>query len=980
MVSFAVLGPLVASDARGPVALHGPRHRAVLARLLVARGQVVSVDALVDSLWREPGAGAVGALQTFVGALRRSLEPGRAPRTPASLLVTEAPGYALRAEPDQVDAWRFEALLRRNPSVAQLDEALGWWRGEPYAEFADEPWARAEIARLAELRSLALERRASGLLELGRAAEAVPDLDSHVDAHPLREEAWRLFVLALYRAGRQGDALAALRRARAVLAADLGVDPGPGLRQLEQDVLTQAPRLIPSETAPRERLVGRERELAELAEAAGRTRLVLVSGEAGAGKTALVREFAARLGRTTAWGPNPDASGVPPAWPWTRILNALGEPVPAREQTGDPAVSRFRWHHAVAARLAEVAVRGRLLLVLDDLQWAGEETLALLAAVIAEPAPVLVVATYRTTEVSAELSAALGRLARADPVRLYLGGLSVAAVAELVGDGPAEVIHRRTAGNPFFVRELARVLDAEGDLPDGIRDVVRHRLDSLPEDGRAVLRRAAVVGAEIDPGLLDDAWEELEIAVRTGFLVSTGPRQFRFAHSLVRDAVYEDIPLAQRAQLHAAVAEALARRRPSEVSLLAHHFLRAGDDRGVGYARAAAERAERDFAPHEAVRWWQAALAHGPRTVELLMGLARTSAITGSLEAARRYRAEALDLAGADLALTTRVLTAFDVPGIWTDNDDPALARRIADAADRVLATELEPPVRARLLATVALELRSAGGPRARAAAVEAEQLARSVDDPALLALALNALWTQSCTRAGLAPARARIGTELVALAGRHRLVTFEVLGHLILVQAHSALADFTAAEAHASAADRLGEEYDIPLVAVFTEWYRAVRLAVTGPLAAAAAAYRAAAARLTGTGMSGLDRGILPLAQHCLYLQHGRVSTVDVSGWRTEQPDLLLELRACLAVPGARTTAERRRLYATLTPAAAELAGAGSGLVTLGPVAHYLGDLAAALDLPAAAHYRQAAEVARRAGAPHWVAAAEEAARNSAA
>ncbi|WP_275294417.1 BTAD domain-containing putative transcriptional regulator [Amycolatopsis sp. La24] len=961
-ISFSVLGPLTACDARGPVALPGPRHRAVLARLLVARGQVVSTDALVDALWTEPRAGAVGAVQTFVAALRRSLEPDRPPRTPAKLLVTAGPGYALRAEPEQVDAWRFEALLRGTPSVAQLDEALGWWRGEPYAEFADEPWARAERARLDELRLLALERRAAGLLDLGRAAEAVPDLESLVDAHPLREEAWRLLALALYRAGRQGDALAALRRARAGLAAELGVDPGPALRQVEQDILAQAPQLAPA--APG-RLAGRDPELARLAEVAAevadrkRFRLVLVSGEAGAGKTALVEEFAARLGWTTAWGLNPDGAGVPPAWPWTRILAALGEPVPPRATGGDPAVARFEWHQAMAARISEVARRGPLLLVLDDLQWAGEETLALLTSMTA--APVLLVATYRTTEVSAELTAALGRLARADPVRLYLGGLSVEAVAELVGPESAAVIHRRSGGNPFFVKELARALDAEGDLPDGVRDVVRNRIAALPDHVRAVLGKAAVIGADVDLGLLGDVLDELETAVQAGFLVESGPRAFRFAHALVRDAVYDDLSLARRAQLHREVGEALASRRPSAISLLAHHFLLAGDDRGTAYAQAAAERAERDFAPHEALRLWQATLAQGPRTVELLMGLARTSAFTGSLAAARRYRAEALDLASDDSALTIRVLTAFDVPGIWTENDDPVLARRIADAAERVHATD--PLVRARLLATIALELRNEGGQRAHDAAVEAEKLARSAEDPALLALALNARWTQTFTRAGLAPERARIGEELVELAARHRLVTFEVLGHLVLMQARSALADFAAADTHATAADRLGEQYDLPLVSVFTDWYRALRLAVTGPVAAAEAAYRSAAARLSGSGMSGVDRGLLPLARHCLYVQHGLESTVDFT-LPPDRPDLFLELRACLTV----STGDARELYARLAPAENELAGAGSGVVTLGPVAYYLGELAVRLGLPPGEHYRKAAEVARRAGAAHWV------------
>src|SRR5690349_10948174 len=202
VITFRVLGPLTADDERGPVDLKGPRHRAVLARLLVARGRVVPVDTLVADLWEDPPDGAVGALQTFVGALRKALEPDRPPRTPARLLVTAGPGYALRAE--DVDAWRFEAAVTGTPE--QIDEALTWWRGPAYAEFADQPWARGEIARLDELRLLAVERRAAALLDVGRAAEAVPDLEAHTGAHPWREEGWRLLALARYRSGRQGDA------------------------------------------------------------------------------------------------------------------------------------------------------------------------------------------------------------------------------------------------------------------------------------------------------------------------------------------------------------------------------------------------------------------------------------------------------------------------------------------------------------------------------------------------------------------------------------------------------------------------------------------------------------------------------------------------------------------------------------------------------------------------------------------------------
>ncbi|MFD0445781.1 BTAD domain-containing putative transcriptional regulator [Streptomyces indonesiensis] len=256
-VGFGVLGPVVAWDADTDgraIALKGPRHRAVLARLIVARRRVVPVSRLIEDLWAEPPPGAVGAVRTFVAALRRALEPQRPPRTPARLLVTEGPGYALRADPDAVDAWRFEqdvsaaATLPPDGALPRLEEALSRWRGPAYAEFADEGWARGERSRLAELRLHAVERQAEARLALGRAAEAVPDLEAHLAEHPWREGAWRALALALYRTGRQGDALAVLRRARTLLVEQLGVDPGPELRRLETDILGQAPHLDPTAT------------------------------------------------------------------------------------------------------------------------------------------------------------------------------------------------------------------------------------------------------------------------------------------------------------------------------------------------------------------------------------------------------------------------------------------------------------------------------------------------------------------------------------------------------------------------------------------------------------------------------------------------------------------------------------------------------------------------------------------------------------
>ncbi|MEU9152699.1 BTAD domain-containing putative transcriptional regulator [Streptomyces sp. NPDC048417] len=642
-VDFGVLGTVTAERAGGPLGLKGPRHRAVLARLIVARRRVVPVGRLVADLWDEPPPTAVGSLRTFVNDLRRALEPDRPPRAPARLLVTDGPGYALRAEAEAVDAWRFETAVEtavpEEPARAarRLREALELWRGPAYAEFADEEWCGGERARLAELRLRAVEQRAEALLAAGRAGEAVPDLDAHLTGHPWREEGWRLLALALYRTGRQGDALAVLRRARATLADQLGLDPGPALRRLEAGILAQ-----------------------------------------------------------------------------------------------DPA--------------------------LDE-----------------EPA----------------------------------------AAAARVWSRAAEAYDRTVAAG------------------------ARARLEST-------------------------------------------------------------------------------------------------------------------------------------------VGLLRTLAVTGSggLAAAREHRLAAITAAeeSGDPELTARVIGAYDVPAIWTRSDDPADARRVVEAAERALArlpaTPAQDTARCRLLATVALESRGTRSARAAEAAAEAERLARRLDDPALLAFALNGVFMQSCTRTGLAPRRDALGTELIALATRHGLVTYEVLGHLIRVQARAGLADLTTADAHAEAADRLADRHELPLARVFTDGYRALRLAVTGHPERAEAAYRAVDRLLDGPGMPGVRAGLLPLALLCLRLAgrprpYGIRAALDpAADWGPYLPwirpglalaaddeqtarealrglpeppaDLVQEALWCVVAAVALELGDRpalRRCRHRLCPAAGQLAGAGSGLVTAGPV-----------------------------------------------
>ncbi|RDI24698.1 BTAD domain-containing putative transcriptional regulator [Lentzea flaviverrucosa] len=938
MVTFGVLGPLTAGSAR----LGGPKQRAVLARLLVARRRVVPVRTLVDDLWEDPPDGAVGTVQTFVGALRKALEPDRPPRTPSTLLVTEGAGYALLAS--DVDAWRFEEVLGGDLSV--LDGALALWRGPAYAEFADFHWARAEIDRLEELRLVAVERRAAAALALGRSAEVVADLRAHLAGHPWREKAWSLLALALYREGRQGDALGAVREARQALVENLGVDPGEELRSLESDILAQSPRLLPSSEPS---LVGRAAELALLDTAvpAAGLGLALVTGEAGVGKTALATAFTELLagrGWRTVWARCQE--DAPVAWPWQQVVEALGEELVAAE--------RFQLRLSIVSTVESAAP---VLVVLDDLHQADEETLAVLAAFTGRvlSGRVLIVATSRSAVPSEAL-------ARAEPVRVQLGGLDEEAVAALVGPRDARAIHHRTGGNPFYVKELRRLVASGGDLgsvPAGVRDVLRHRLAGLPPEARTVLHQASVLGRDVEVDLLDalaghDVLDALDLAIEAGFVVEVAPGRARFTHQLVRDTLYEDVSLTRRARWHAVVAEAMP---PGDVQLLAHHHALAGT-RSPEAVSALAEAAAGNRSPREAVRLWRAALAAaGSERLDLLTGLVRALAVSGDLEGAREHRSAALRLAeGPDEV--AEVIGSFDVPGIWTTNDDPAHSAELVAAAERVLPAFPGPTAtRARLLATIAMEDRGTGTRLGEAR--EAEATAHALGDPELLAFALNARFMHTFHRTGLAPDRAAIGRELLEVASG-RLVTHEVLGHLVLVQACSALADFAAADEHAAAADELAQRHDLPLVGLFTDWYAALKLAAAGRKAEADSAYRAAAGRVRGTGIWGMERGLLPLA---LLSLHGP-STVDLADdWGPHldwvrplalphdealkaaralpdgPADLLTEVRACLLAMAAtrlRDDELAERAHALLLPAKDEFV-AGTGLFTFGPVADYL-------------------------------------------
>lgn len=846
VLQIRALGPLEAATKGTAVPLGAPRQRAVLARLLVARGAVVSVDRLAEDLWHgTPPAKALVSLHAYVSNLRRLLEPERPPRAPARLLVTSAPGYALRLPGEAVDAWHFEArleLARKAPAPQArelLAGALACWRGPAFQEHADEDWAAPEVARLTELLADARELAAAADLRTGSPAGAARAAAELVAAQPLREEGWRLLALAQWACGRQADALTTLRRAGSVMREELGCDPSPVLRGVERAILEQrldvlraataaapgtavpssvsraaavnsaraggapAPAQAPTLGADAGRLfLGREEELrtAEAAAHAARAGggLMLVTGEAGAGKSAFLGRLADRLagdGWTVVVGRCPAYEGAPPAWAWVEALGALDrragpaapaelavllhEPTTAPVATRDEATAgRFRMHRAFAAWLSAAAAERPLAVLLEDLHRADAETLALLeAAGAVAGVPLLTVACYRPSEAGDRLAKTLAQLAPRPPHRIALGGLPADAVATVVTTvcgtavAPATLaaITARTGGNPFYVWESARLLDSEGELvalsevPQGVRDVLRRRLALLPDAALAAMRLVSVMGAEADAALLveaADADEEtvlagLDAALAADLLTEPGPGRVGFVHALVRDTVYTDLTGVRRARLHDRVAAVLRRHRPDDLAALAHHFARSGRAANaplaVDYALRAAELAERRYAHDVAVGLLAQAIdvhtaaaadpyAAPDATVGLLVRLLGAQIRAGATDAARHTRSRAVELAVRARRddLVAVVYGAWTEPSPWRSRLEGLFDRTALARLERLAADRsLNEETRARVLQVLADAVAGEDATRARAAADAQLALARTSGEPKLLASAL---------------------------------------------------------------------------------------------------------------------------------------------------------------------------------------------------------------------------------------------------
>ncbi len=399
VLRVGVLGPVMAWNGATELPAGQPRQQAVLGILAMRANRVISRGELVDAVWgQDPPPSAEGGVYTYVAGLRRIFEPDRSLRGPGRVLVSTGAGYVLHLVPGQPDAVAFEQhlnrarQLRKNGdlvgTVDELDEALRLWRGVVAFAGVPGPFAETERTRLGELRSAAKEERADALLTLGRHEEVLADLTVMVADHPLRERMRGLLMLALYRSGRQAEALRVFAEGRRVLAEELGIDPGAELTRIHQQVLTMDPGLdLASPDRADDRQVpvpaqlpsdapgfsGRHDELGQLHDIAARhgvVPIVVISGTAGVGKTALAIRFGRQVARRfpdgqlylNLHGFDPALAPLDPGQALRFVLDALG--VPPQRIPGDM--------EGRAALFRSMANGKRMLVVLDNAVSAGQ--------------------------------------------------------------------------------------------------------------------------------------------------------------------------------------------------------------------------------------------------------------------------------------------------------------------------------------------------------------------------------------------------------------------------------------------------------------------------------------------------------------------------------------------------------------------------------------------------------------------------------
>ena len=706
---------------------------------MVAHPSGCERTALADALWPN-GAPATGAsaLRVHLSTLRRALAP-------AGVQLVRGPAGdrldGLRSDLDVFDALVADARSLRSPEseIAQLRaaatrvaDALALWRGRPFGPFGDDPTLIASVESAERRRSEAEELLVDLHLECGDPAGALRVLDQSGTDRTFDEGWWARRLLALYRSGRQRDALAEYERARLLLAEELGLNPGPLLRDMHQRVLHQDPAL--DRTAPTRRspttahsIVGRTVERERLADAQRRVTqdglaISVVRGEPGIGKTALVNAFIAELPTsvTSAVGRAERTASIPlrgvlsAMEPWIGDAGGpegVGTELALRSSADHEARhdSMALNRHEVLSRIADLVVSlsedGPTTLVIDDAHWVDPMTVAFLDHLITEhpKAPVHVVLTARETPFEGSmLDGLLSDASLTTAVsHLRLGPLTADEIGRIApGEGD---VHRASGGNPLFALQLRRLWGESGrdaPLPDGLLALCEQRVRRLPASTREVLDGAAVLGLEFDVddvaaavGTPSTQVTALLEAIDHDELVERdrGAARFRFVHGIVRRAVYESMDPGRRVALHLAAARHLEHdpgRLPERAAHLADARPLVPDDEVASAAGAAATQLLGIGAGEQAARFFQLALSSlspsDHRRADAYLGLG----LGLRLESDETAAAEALLQAWTDAADNDRWEVAADALIAQTDFGPAATipaAMEVVERIDRTL-------------------------------------------------------------------------------------------------------------------------------------------------------------------------------------------------------------------------------------------------------------------------------------------------------
>ncbi|WP_288049643.1 BTAD domain-containing putative transcriptional regulator [Nocardia sp.] len=616
--AIAVLGPLEVSGPDGVRIAVPARKHAELLVILAAERTTRSAGYLCELLWRgSPPDSALVTLQGYVSRLRRALKP-----LPDLRIDTDTHGYVLRCDGsgtdlDLLDVWSRDARAAVadgdiGRAVELLDRALGLWRGDALSDVDDVAELAPERARLDELRSELVELCAEALIVLGRARHAVTLLADERERHPFREGTARLLALALRDCGRISEALDVLVRLRRSLRAEFGLDPGADTVRVETEIRTAsaAPTVEAVST-----LYGRADVAGVLDRAWRRSRqgltVVTVRGAPGIGKTAVVEDAVRRHGGTAYFTAAVGGFGAQPLatlTPWLDQAALSGRVVP------DIPTPRV-----LAALFADITREtGRMVAVIDDVQWADPDSVRMIAAAmrVLRAHPILLLLTVRGAALPAETAAAVQSLRAAGThVTVDLAPLSDTAVAEFVraelGDVGAAArtdIVRASLGSPFIAAQLCDLVRAGRPVhgTGAVTAITEAKLGAVTESARDLAELLAVLGVRASLGLaaaadgtarFDEAVAELVAAQ----IVSVTDNTIGFGHELVRDTVVSGLGAVRKASLHRRIADTLALSRPDDTASAALHRSAAALDSIDRAAALACATAARDALRRDAV-------------------------------------------------------------------------------------------------------------------------------------------------------------------------------------------------------------------------------------------------------------------------------------------------------------------------------------------------------------------------------------------